>query len=105
MNCKQAIDKEDIAIKLTKKEAVINLTKKDFEDALDQALNKGRQITDETHKTHHDYVQYLIERSEARKKLWMKFKLSLVGTIATSFVILLIWIGKTIWTHIPTPAP
>lgn len=83
----------------------MTITKKDLSEAINKALNDARHITDETHKLHHDFIQYLIEKQESRKKLWMKFKLSLVGSAALALVGFLMWIGKLIWDHLPPPNP
>lgn len=73
----------------------MNLTKKDLISALDEALNK-HPIDDSLHKTHHDFIQMEIERRQNNKKLWMKFKLSVVGTIATGVIAGLVWIGTLV---------
>jgi len=72
----------------------MTLKKEDLIDALDEVLNKKRIIDDDTHKMHHEFIQMELERRENNKRLWMKFKLSAVGAIATGIVTGLMWVGS-----------
>lgn len=74
----------------------MTITKKDLADALDKALSKKRVIDDDTHILHHQYIEMELEKRENRKRLWMKFKLSLIGGIALSLLGFLGWLGKLI---------
>lgn len=74
----------------------MTITKKDLSDALDEVLNKKRIIDDDTHKIHHQFIALEIERRENNKKLWMKFKMSLIGGIALGVLGFLGWVGKVV---------
>ena len=72
----------------------MTITKKDLTEALDEVLNKKRVIDDDTHKLHHQFIAMEIERRETNKKLWLKFKMSLIGGVALSVLGFLGWIGS-----------
>ena len=53
-------------------------------------------IDEDTHKSHHDYIALQVEKASNRKKQWDKFKMSAIGTVATSLVVMLIAFGESI---------
>ena len=74
-----------------------DISKEELIEVFEVVMNRGRTIDNETHNHHHRYVDIQIKKYEKRQQMWEKFKLSLVGTIATALVGWLIWFGTTIW--------
>jgi len=73
------------------------LTKEDMQDIIEAVMNRGRTIDNETHAAHHKYIEMELERHKNKKAMWMKFKMSMVGTIATAIVGWTVWVGTQIW--------
>jgi len=83
-----------------------NISKKDLIEALDHVLQARRSVPEEVHKDDHDFLKILKQREERRVKRWEKFRLSLIGTIATSLGGGIIAIGAWvvgIFGHHPPP--
>lgn len=72
------------------------MTNKELIDALDEVLNKKRSIDDETHTSHHHFIQSEVERRERRHKLWLKFETSIVAGLATGLIAVILWIGSVV---------
>ena len=64
--------------------------------------SKAPGISAVDHKAHHAYIGMQIAKDERSQERWEKFRLSLIGTIATLLVTGTVWLGKValeIWRH------
>jgi len=68
----------------------------EIEQAMNKVLNDHRNISQEVHSDDHEFIAMLKGREKRRVELWQKFKTSFIGTLATSFVAMLIWIGTLV---------
>jgi len=74
------------------------MTPEQIKAAVSEALDE-RGI--KQHEDHHDFIQEMIAKSERRQALWQRFRLSLVGAVATALVGLLALFGKWIVENSP----
>ena len=74
----------------------MSINKEDLIDALREVLHEEREIEDDTHQLHHEFIEMELQRRESRKKLWERFKLSFVGGVALAVLGGLGWIGALI---------
>lgn len=68
----------------------------DLKAVLEEVLHQKRTIDEETHITHHRFVQRQIERDERRQELFRRFRLSFVGGLAMAVLGFLGWLGTLI---------
>jgi len=78
------------------------LTKIDLIEALDEALNQRRNVNDELHLRHHEYIEMELKRREGREELWKRFRSSLVGGLAVTTIAGLGWVGTLIIESVRT---
>jgi len=64
--------------------------------AMNEVLNDHRNISQELHSDDHEFIAMLKERERKRVEFWQKAKLSFVGTIASTLVVVLAWIGMLV---------
>lgn len=77
-----------------------------LERILRHVLHEKRQVDEETHSSHHRYIDILIEKEERRKEAWRKFKLSFIGGLALALLGALSWVGTLViesFRHGPPP--
>lgn len=72
------------------------ITKEEMAVVLDEVLNRRRDIDNDTHKHDHEFIKMMREREERHARLWMKFKTSVVGSIAMAVVGALLWLGNLV---------
>lgn len=73
---------------------------RDIEGALERVLSSKIVVEAETHRVHHDFIALEIERREERRKMFDRFRLSIIGGIAMAIVGALIWVGKVVAEHV-----
>lgn len=76
-----------------------NLTKEDMQDVMREVLQERGAIGGEQHHNDHEFIQLLKDREEQRLARVEKFKMSLIGTMATALTGGLVWLGTVIWEH------
>lgn len=64
--------------------------------AISEALHDHRSVTDEVHKEHHAFIEFMIEREKRRAERVQTFQRSFIGALAVGAVTALAWVGKTI---------
>lgn len=77
-----------------------NLTKEDMQDVMREVLLERNAVGGEQHHNDHEFIQLLKEREERRVARIEKFKLSMIGTMATAITGAMIWLGTVIWEHV-----
>lgn len=76
------------------------IEKEELEKILKRVLNENRTIDNKTHDFHHRMYERDLERRKQWRELWMKFKLTLVGSLAIAIIGFIGWIGKLILEHL-----
>jgi len=76
------------------------LTKKDMQEVMREALDERSAIGGEQHHNDHEFVQLLMEREERRMARIEKFKLSFIGGFALSLLGGLVWLGRWLISHV-----
>lgn len=66
------------------------------EETLRRILNDSRHIDNETHNKHHQWITSEIKQRNISNKRWEKFRLSIIGTVASGLVAALAWVGKLV---------
>ena len=79
---------------------IMTMNPEQFEAVLTKVLNQNRAINEQQHREDHEFTAMLRERYKKREVMWEKFRLSIIGGIATGFVAGLVWIGKLVWEAI-----
>lgn len=72
------------------------MNKEELTEAMREVLHEHRQIDDERHALHHEFLEMEIEKRERRKALFLRFKNSFVGGLALAILGFLGWIGKLV---------
>lgn len=72
------------------------MQKEELVTALKEVLHEHRQIDDEKHHLHHQFIDMEIDRREKRVEAFNKFKTSFIGGLGLAFLGFLGWLGKVI---------
>lgn len=72
------------------------ITKEELQEVIRETFEERNTIGGERHHTDHEFIQFLKDREERRAARVEKFKLSLIGTLATMLVGAAVWIGKLV---------
>ncbi len=74
----------------------MSFDKAELTEILREVLHEQRAIDDDKHELHHEFIEMELQRREARKKLWERFKLSFVGGVALAILAGLGWVGQLV---------
>ena len=77
-----------------------DLTKEDLQTVVREVLLERNTIGGDQHSNDHEFIQLLKDREQKRVARVEKFKMSIIGTAATSFFMAFVWLGTFLWAHL-----
>lgn len=66
-------------------------------EVLDEVLNKHREIDNDRHSVHHQFVEMEMQRREERHRRWEKVKVQVYGWGIITLLSALGWVGKKVY--------
>lgn len=73
----------------------MDLNEQELKRLLHDVLTEYKAINDEVHAAHHAFIEMMITREERRVQRWESIKTQVGGW---SIILILGFIGKTMWT-------
>jgi len=78
----------------------LTIDKDELVEAILEAMDQRRKISNNEHADHHAFIKLLMEREERRVERMRKFQLSFIGAIAVGIVGALGFIGQFVFDYV-----